>query len=95
MKRPYLVGVVVKMLAAEEEAELGVVPLLGLGHVLEGGTVARHELRQLVDDVPDLGVGRRRGRRRGARVHGFPGNVNTFENIPRLSYEFKFILFWG
>ena len=82
-----------KVLAAEEEAELGVVPLLGLGHVLEGGTVARHELRQLVDDVPDLGVGRRRGRRRGARVHGFPGNVNTFVNLPRLYSFFGIIQF--
>ena len=82
-----------KVLAAEEEAELWVVPLLGLGHVLEGGTVARHELRQLVDDVPDLGVGRRRGRRRGARVHGFPGNVNTFVNLPRLYSFFGIIQF--
>ena len=67
-----LVRVVVEVLPAEEEAELGVVPLLRLGHLLELGAVAGHELSQLVDDVPHLGVGRRRGRRRGARVHLFP-----------------------
>ena len=54
------------------------VSLFRLGHVLEGGPVARHELRQLVDDVADLGVGRRRGRRGGPGVHHFPGNMNTF-----------------
>ena len=72
-----LVRVVVEVLPAEEEAELGVVPLLRLGHLLELGAVAGHELSQLVDDVPHLGVSRRRGRRRRARVHLFPEKLKT------------------
>ena len=56
-----LVGVVVVVLSAEKERELGVVLLLGLGHLLELGPVPGHEIRQFVDDVAHLGL--RRGRR--------------------------------
>lgn len=63
-----LVGVVVVVLSAEEEAELGVVLLLRFGHLLEFGTVSGHELGQFVDDVAKLLV---RGRLR--QVHGEGG----------------------
>lgn len=46
--------IIVEELATEEEAELNVVALLILGHLLEFGSVAGNKLSQFVDDVPQL-----------------------------------------
>lgn len=49
-----LVLVVAVEVAPEEEGEFGVLLLLLHRHLLELGPVPRHELRQLVDDIPQL-----------------------------------------
>lgn len=49
-----LVLVVAIEVAPEEEGEFGVLLLLLHRHLLELGPVPRHELRQLVDDIPQL-----------------------------------------
>ena len=61
-----LVLVVVEELATKEERELGILFLLLFRHRLEVGSVARHELRQLVDDVLDL-CNRQRNTRRQSK----------------------------
>ncbi len=57
--RVHLVGVVMVILSAEKKGELGIVLLLGLRHGLEFRSISRHELRQLVNNVADVLVGRR------------------------------------
>lgn len=49
-----LVLVVAVEVAPEEEGEFGVLLLLLHRHLLELGPVPRHELRQFVDDIPQL-----------------------------------------
>lgn len=49
-----LVLVVTVEVAPEEKGEFGVLLLLLHRHLLELGPVPRHELRQLVDDIPEL-----------------------------------------
>lgn len=56
-----LVLVIAVEVAPEEEGEFGVLLLLLHRHLLELGPVPRHELRQFVDDIPQLlVVGRQR-----------------------------------